>query len=219
MVHSLGYWYSFVIYPELVLTTFFDFYWSKKPCYSLPGDNTELSNDIQKHIEKWKTVSERLQTMNNPSGPEDEIWLPMGGPQSGFTVDSSRPLVSVIAKIIPSPDLFIGVHDVSLCNTTGEWLPEKRIVLFPYDAGIAQKSQLNDSIVVPTNPRQNIQKTDGIISDPVRGMGYIRFTRISENLSGSTHVVIDEDNCPNIATLRKMSLPLWCVLLATMVLI
>jgi hypothetical protein len=189
-------------------------------CYSLLGDDTELSNEIQKHIEKWKTVSERLQTENNILGPEAYIQLPKGGHDSGFTVDSFRPLVSVIAKVIPSPDGFVGVHDVSLCNTTGQWLAEKVIKLFPYDAGVAQKSDLNSSVSVPTSPRQNIHKSNEIIySDSVRGMGYIRFLRIGEHLSGLSDVVIDEDNCPNMALSRKMTLLVWFALVVAFILI
>ena len=189
------------------------------------GDDTELSNDIQKHIEKWKTVSERLQTKSNTIGPKAHILLPeTNGGFSGFLVDSSRPLVSVIARIMPSPDWFIGVRHVSLCNTSsGQWLKDKRIPLFPYDAGTARRSAHNDSIVVPSSPRQGIiykpPEADIFVSDSVRGMGYMRFIQIGEHESGSSQVVIDEDNCPNMALLRQMSSLVWFSLIVTMMIL
>ncbi len=191
------------------------------------GDDTELSNEIQKHIEKWKTVLERLQTKSNTIGPEAHKLLPeTNGSVSGFSVDSSRPLVSVIARIMPSPDWFIGVRHVSLCNTSsGQWLKlkAKRIPLFPYDAGTARRSAHNDSIVVPSSPRQGIiykpPEADIFVSDSVRGMGYMRFIQIGEHESGSSQVVIDEDNCPNMALLRQMSSLVWFSLIVTMMIL
>ena len=185
------------------------------------GNYKELSSEIQKHIERWKTASERLQTNNNTIGPEAQVLLPETYPHiSGFAVDKSRPLVSVIARIIPSPDWFIGVHDVSLCNKSGHWVPEIIITLFPFDAGTAHTSTYNDSIVVPSNPHQNIHQSQvGDISDSVRGMGYMRFTLVRKSESGSTVVVIDEDNCPNMASLTKVSSLVWFALIAITLLI
>lgn len=121
------------------------------------GDDTELYNVIQKHIETWKTVLERLQTKNNTIGPEAQVLLPETNKHnSGFMVDSSHSLVSIIARILLSPDWFIGVYDVNLCNTSGQWIPEKVITLFPYDAGTRHVSKYNDSNVVPSNPSENI---------------------------------------------------------------
>lgn len=166
---------------------------------------------------------ERLQSKNNTIGPEDHIALPETNDndkhKTGFRLDSSRPLVSIIARIIPSPDWFIGVHDVSLCNKSGHWLREKLIHVFPYDAGTAQKSADNDSIVVPTSPHKGIHQPQEDISDDVRGVGYIRFTLLETFDSGSPVVVIDEDNCPNMASLREVSLLTWSALIATVILI
>ena len=187
------------------------------------GDDTELYKVIQKHLETWKTVLERLQTKNNTIGPEAHIALPETNDndkhKTGFRVDSSHPLVSVIARIAPSPDWFVGVHDVSLCNESGHWIQEKIITVFPYDAGTAQKSADNDSVVVPTSPHKNIDRAQEDISDLVRGIGYMRFTLLEIFDSGSPVLVIDEDNCPNMASLRGVSLLTWPAFIATIILI
>ena len=166
---------------------------------------------------------ERLQSKNNTIGPEDHIALPEtidnDKHKGGFRVDSSHPLVSIIARIIPSPDWFIGVHDVSLCNNSGYWIDEKVIPLFPYDAGTAQKSADNDSNVVPTSPPKNIDRAQEVISDPLRGIGYMRFYLLAKFDSGSPVVAIDEENCPNLASVREVSLLMWFVAIATIDLI
>jgi hypothetical protein len=52
---------------------------------------------------------------------------------SNIEVNSQYPLVSFITMIAPSPDWFLGVHDLNLCNTaTGEWQDWEVRDLFPY---------------------------------------------------------------------------------------
>ena len=187
------------------------------------GNYTKLYDEIQEHLERWHLVSERLQTKNNTIGAEDQVILPQPyNDRTGFEVDSSRPLVSVIARIIPSPDWFIGVHDVSLCNSSGHWILEKRITLFPFDAGTAEYKSTDQESIVSTNPQKSIsqlKEDSSRISHFERGMGFIRFQLIEHYEDGSPVVVIDEDNCPNVASLRKVYLLIWFMLVATMILI
>ena len=55
---------------------------------------------------------------------------------AGFEFDVSRefPLVTLVTMVAPSPDWFVGVHDLDLL-AGGDWAPEQRVVLYPYDAG------------------------------------------------------------------------------------
>lgn len=189
-------------------------------CYSLPGNNTELSSEIQEHIEKWKTVSERIKPLKtNTIGPMAQVLLPeTEKSESTYTLDRFHPLVSVVAKVEPSPDWFVGVYDVNLCNKSGEWLQEKTIQLFPYDAGTADRSQHNYSHVVASNPRQKIALVEEQeINDLNRRMGYIRIIFRHHFKDGLPQHVIDEDNCPNTASIREISLLVWpaviCMLL------
>eukprot|EP00899_Mesostigma_viride_P015574 jgi/Mesvir1/24017/Mv10760-RA.1 len=50
------------------------------------------------------------------------------------TPDAS--LLSLISHIEPSPDWFVGAHDVSLCDASGHWRPHLNLQLVPFDAGL-----------------------------------------------------------------------------------
>jgi hypothetical protein len=55
---------------------------------------------------------------------------------TAFEFDVSRdfPLVTLVTMVAPSPDWFVGVHDLDLL-ASGDWAAESRVVLYPYDAG------------------------------------------------------------------------------------
>jgi hypothetical protein len=55
---------------------------------------------------------------------------------TSFELDVSRdfPLVTLVTMVAPSPDWFVGVHDLDLL-AGGDWAAERRVVLYPYDAG------------------------------------------------------------------------------------
>ena len=51
-----------------------------------------------------------------------------------ITVDHDYPLLTLVTMLAPSPDWFLGVHDLDL-TIDGWWLPELDVDLLPYDAG------------------------------------------------------------------------------------
>ncbi len=51
-----------------------------------------------------------------------------------FTVTESHPLVSLTTMIAPSPDWFVGIHDLNLMRS-GMWVEELMVDLLPYDSG------------------------------------------------------------------------------------
>jgi hypothetical protein len=51
-----------------------------------------------------------------------------------FEIGGSFPLVTLVSMVAPSPDWFVGVHDLSLLDG-GDWVAERRVALFTYDAG------------------------------------------------------------------------------------
>lgn len=59
----------------------------------------------------------------------DQVTLP------AFTMSHSHPLVTLVSMIAPSPDWFVGVHDLSLLDETGAWQDQLVVTLVPYDAG------------------------------------------------------------------------------------
>lgn len=52
-----------------------------------------------------------------------------------FRVDSDNHLVSFVSMISPSPDWFVGISALELCQQDCTWLESKVIDLYPWDAG------------------------------------------------------------------------------------
>ena len=113
---------------------------------------------------------------------------------SNIEVNSQYPLVSFIAMLAPSPDWFLGVRDLNLCNTaTGEW--QDRVVreLFPYDSGTDSGVNFT-SLDEVTNPPVNIHRitndTEGSLKGdkPVLNFGTFTFVKTSESAANpGTH--------------------------------
>lgn len=51
-----------------------------------------------------------------------------------FEADQEFPLLSLVSMIAPSPDWFVGVHDLALFEN-GQWIDEIVVDLHAYDAG------------------------------------------------------------------------------------
>ena len=89
--------------------------------------------------------------------------------------------------IAPSPDWFLGVRDLSLCNTTtGKWEDSAVRGLLPYDAGTDSGTNFTSSDV-NTNPRQDIHRLTEDIegslkgNEPIKRFGTFTFVKTSEN--------------------------------------
>lgn len=54
---------------------------------------------------------------------------------SVFRVDKNNHRVSLVSKIIPSPDWIVGVSDFELCAVNGTWIEHYTYNLFPFDIG------------------------------------------------------------------------------------
>ena len=71
-------------------------------------------------------------------------------------VDEDRSLVSVITMIFPSPDWFLGISNVDMCDPkTGEWKEEYSRNLLPYDSGTDDGTSF-ESPNSASDPRKNI---------------------------------------------------------------
>ncbi len=105
-----------------------------------------------------------------------------------FEITASHPRVSLTSMIAPSPDWFVGVHDLSLINS-GEWLEELMIELLPYDAGTDSGASFR-SENFPTQPAQPISLiTTHPLPDNVP-LGYLVFTRLSTTGSPPDEVFV-----------------------------
>ena len=99
-------------------------------------------------------------------------------------VDEDRSLVSVITMIFPSPDWFLGISNVDMCNPmTGEWREEYSRYLLPYDSGTDDGTSF-ESEDAPSNPRKNIfligneDDTNFKSDSPIKPLGKFTFTRV-----------------------------------------
>ncbi|XP_021954962.1 spondin-1 isoform X2 [Folsomia candida] len=74
-----------------------------------------------------------------------------------FRADRDHNLVSLVSKIAPSPDWFVGVAALNLCLRNCSWTDSKIIPLYPWDAGtdsgISYLAEKN-----PTIPRERISR-------------------------------------------------------------
>ncbi|NWU59939.1 SPON2 protein, partial [Dromas ardeola] len=77
--------------------------------YSMWKKNEYASNGVRDFAEKGQTSTE-------------------------LEVHSRHPLVSFVVRIVPSPDWFVGIDSLNLCEGD-HWMEEVSIDLFPYDAG------------------------------------------------------------------------------------
>jgi Raf kinase inhibitor-like YbhB/YbcL family protein len=72
-----------------------------------------------------------------------------------FDVSESHPLFSMVSMIAPSPDWFVGVHDLDL-RENGIWKNNYSVDLFGYDAG-------TDNGLNYTSPNENTIPRDPIV--------------------------------------------------------
>ena len=109
----------------------------------------------------------------------DALPLSPGSVSLEFQVSAAFPLVTLVTMVAPSPDWFVGVHGLSLIEG-GEWVGERRVLLFPYDAG-TDSGATYLSADRDTRPREPI----ALIAGPplrtggrVEAMGTFTFRRL-----------------------------------------
>ncbi|XP_059483713.1 spondin-2-like isoform X2 [Neocloeon triangulifer] len=65
----------------------------------------------------------------------DAITTGEGRTSAKFYLDSNHSKVSLLVRMVPSPDWFIGVNSINLCNSHGKWDDRKELQLTLMDAG------------------------------------------------------------------------------------
>lgn len=89
------------------------------------GQKTPLDKEVEAAI----AVGSALEVISGPG-----ISRSPGSAEATFTVTSRHPLVTLVSMIAPSPDWFVGVHDLDL-RASGGWAEEVVVELHAYDAG------------------------------------------------------------------------------------
>ena len=97
-----------------------------------------------------------------------------------FEVRRDFPLVTLVSMIAPSPDWFVGVHDLSLMEN-GDWVDEMTVNLVPYDAG-TDGGGTYDAANADTDPVEPIMRLEGApleVDGQVPALGTFTFTRVN----------------------------------------
>jgi hypothetical protein len=96
-----------------------------------------------------------------------------------FDVSLSHPLVTLVSMVAPSPDWFVGVSSLGLLEN-GDWVEERVVELFPYDAG-TDGGTTYQSANQPTTPREPIRRLSEpplTVDGAVAPMGRFVFRRL-----------------------------------------
>ena len=134
------------------------------------GATTPLDNEIRAAIAQGTAQNLMLGSGINPSP---------GSTSLEFGISRDFPLVTLVSMVAPSPDWFTGVHDMSLIES-GDWVRERVVTLFPYDAGTDSGVTYN-SPDLDTQPREPIRRIEGrplALNGAVAPVGTFTFRRL-----------------------------------------
>ena len=96
-----------------------------------------------------------------------------------FEVSVGFPLVSLVTMVAPSPDWFVGVSGLSLLEA-GDWVAERSVELFPYDAGtdsgVSYRSA--DRVTAPPIAIHRLTSSPVDVGGSVPSMGRFVFRRL-----------------------------------------
>jgi hypothetical protein len=93
-----------------------------------------------------------------------------------FQVSNEYPLVTLVSMIAPSPDWFVGVAGLSLYEN-GEWVSEKVVELYLYDAGTDSGVNFTSRDVVTTPPVVISHIDESVLPGSSVPYGTFTFTR------------------------------------------
>jgi len=111
--------------------------YSHREAFSLFSLGSEVDEGVRQFVETGS--SEALDQASSNRSFLDAILAPpivqgVGNTSTNVFVDANHSMISVITKIVPSPDWFIGLDSVSLCKD-GLFIPAFNTEAFPMDAG------------------------------------------------------------------------------------
>ncbi|KAM4586697.1 spondin-2a [Fundulus diaphanus] len=122
-----------------------------------------------KEARKKRTVGAMHRTAGIPNG--------IGHSSMEMLMVPRNPLLSLMVKIIPSPDWFVGLDSLNLCDGN-RWKQEVTVDLQPYDAGTDSGFTFS-SPNFPTSPPENITKiTSQMPNHPANSFFYPRLKEL-----------------------------------------
>ncbi|XP_027864522.1 spondin-2a [Xiphophorus couchianus] len=122
-----------------------------------------------KEARKKRTIGVMYRTAGIPNG--------IGHSSTEMLMVPRNPLLSLMVKMIPSPDWFVGVDSLNLCEGN-RWKQEVTVDLQPYDAGTDSGFTFS-SPNFPTSPPENITKiTSQMPNHPANSFYYPRLKEL-----------------------------------------
>ncbi|XP_053612551.1 spondin-2-like [Plodia interpunctella] len=134
------------------------------------GNTTTLEMEIQEDL------GQNVRTLIRATGPHNTSSTTV----SSFRVSPEKHVVSIATALLPSPDWFLGVSNLELCDVrTNQWAPNVTLNLYPLDAGT--DSGLNfESSNEETLPHHPISSANiaNVPQDKMKPFARLRFTLI-----------------------------------------
>ncbi|CDQ79707.1 unnamed protein product [Oncorhynchus mykiss] len=122
-----------------------------------------------KDARKRREVGAMYRTAGIPTG--------IGHSSTELLLQPRSPLLSLMVKVIPSPDWFVGVDSLNLCEG-GQWKQEMTLDLQPLDSGTDSGFTFS-SPNYPTVPQENITRiTSQMPNHPANSFFYPRLTEL-----------------------------------------
>lgn len=113
------------------------------------GETKKLEIDMKRYSKNIRSVikARGLQQRSNVIGRTFAV----------FRMDATKHLLSLVSKIIPSPDWIVGVSMENLCLPNGSWVDSRVRDLYPWDAGTNSGLGYHD-VGDETMPREPIHR-------------------------------------------------------------
>lgn len=96
---------------------------------------------------------------------------------AAFSASRNHSLVTLVTMVAPSPDWFVGVHNLPLVDDQGRWRDTIVVILYPYDAGSDDGVDYAAADLEPTTHRP-ITDIRGQAPFSAAPIGTFTFTRI-----------------------------------------
>ena len=115
------------------------------------------------------------------------------------TLSTYHPRITLLTKIVPSPDWFTGVSGLSLLNEQGQWRQSHVVDLFPWDAGTEEGSGFSESnaSTQPANTIKSIRGTGEFTTKPIARLTFT-LQQVTDLPSNRTPYFIEGDGATRL---------------------
>ncbi|CAG9579015.1 unnamed protein product [Danaus chrysippus] len=165
--------------------------------------NSEASQGLKMLAEQGNTTKLEIEIRMQLGSTVRTIIKASGHPRpnmattSIFRVTREHHLVSLVTAILPSPDWFLGVSNMEMCDMlTGTWAPHLVLNLYPLDAGTDSGltfGSANDD-TMPPQPIKSAVINKSVTKEQLKPFAKIRFEliRTYPNPACVTEATVDE---------------------------